>query len=460
MRDISGPVHFVGIGGIHMSALAHILLDDGVTVSGCDREDGPTLSALRKRGVEIAIGHDPSHVSDADLARVIRTVAVPVEHPEIAAASERGLPIATRAELLAEVAAPRDVIAVGGSHGKSTTTAMIAHAMRASGRDTGYVLGGETASLVPHARRGTDPWLVLEADEYGRAFHHYTPQIAIATNVDADHLDYYGDEASLREAFYQYVSTTRPGGALIVGAHSPQARALAARVERERPDLAIVRFGAGCEWNPRVRSESAQATGYTVATPHGEISGELRSPGRYQLLNVAAALSALEAAGFDVTAAAESLASFPGVARRFQLHGERRGVTVLDDYAHHPTEIAATVAAVKSRYAGRRVVVLFQPHTYTRSSYLLDGFRDCFEGVDRLWLASTYAARETPDQGLTAEQLAAQIDHRSVQFGGDVAETARRAVSEADAGDVMITMGAGNIDAAGPIILRELESAQ
>ena len=444
-------VHFVGIGGIHMSALAHILLDDGLVVSGCDRSDAPILDSLRVRGARVLIGHNEHHVTTA--TQVVRTTAVPESHPEIARALELGIPVQTRAELLSEIAAPRNVITVGGTHGKTTTTAMIAHCMRASGRDVGYVIGGEAPDFCVHARRGTDPWLVLEADEYGRAFHHYTPSIAVLTNCEPDHLDYYGSQDALEAAFLQYVETLKTGGFLVVGSDSPAATQIAQRLSAARPDVRVVTCASGHDADYAIRKLD---DGFLLATPSGEHRGALQQPGEYQLQNAAAAFAALEQAGFDLDEAVEALRSFRGVNRRFQLHGEANGVIVLDDYAHHPTEVTAAIDAAKQRWPERRIVVLFQPHTYTRTSYLLDGFRACFGGADVVYTVDTYAARDMSGEEMTSEQLAFEVAAPGAEYGGSIEQCARLTAKRAMANDLIITMGAGDIDSAGPIILREL----
>ena len=447
-------VHFVGIGGIHMSALAHILLDDGLVVSGCDRSDTPILEALRDRGARIVIGHSEHHVTTA--TQVVRTVAVPESHPEIARAFELGVPVQTRAELLAQIAAPREVIAVGGTHGKTTTTAMIAHAMRASGRDCGYVIGGEALDFCVHARRGSDPWLVFEADEYGRAFHHYSPQVAVLTNCEADHLDYYGSQEALEQAFLTYARTLKPQGTLIVGIDSELASQIADQLHAARPDVTIVRCSSRAPADYQV---STNHDTYELQTPNGAVCGSLIQPGEYQRQNAAAAIAALEAAGFDGQAAADALSSFRGVNRRFQLHGEANGVVVLDDYAHHPTEVSSAIAAARQRWPQRRIVVLFQPHTYTRTAYLIDGFRTCFAGADRVYTVDTYAARAMSGEEMTSEQLAEEIAAPGAVYAGSVAQAAARAADQARGGDLVITMGAGDIDAAGPLILSRLGGA-
>ena len=444
-------VHFVGIGGIHMSALAHILLDDGLVVSGCDRSDAPILDSLRVRGARILVGHNEHHVTTA--TRVVRTAAVPESHPEIARALELGIPVQTRAELLSEIAAPRDAITVGGTHGKTTTTAMIAHCMRASGRDAGYVIGGEAPDFCVHARRGTDPWLVLEADEYGRAFHHYTPSVAVLTNCEPDHLDYYGSQDALEAAFLQYVETLKAGGVLVVGVDSPGATQIAQRLRAQRPDVRVVTCSSGRDADYAIRNLD---DGFLLTAPSGQHRGALQQPGEYQLQNAAAAFAALDQAGFELGDAVESMGTFRGVNRRFQLHGEAHGVIVLDDYAHHPTEVSAAIDAAKQRWPERRVVVLFQPHTYTRTSYLLDGFRACFRAADVVYTVDTYAARDMSGAELTSEQLATEIAVPDAEYGGSIEQGARTAVERAMANDLIITMGAGDVDAAGPIILREL----
>ncbi len=446
--------HFVGIGGIHMSALAHILLDDGLAVSGCDRLDAPILQPLRDRGARIMIGHNESHVTTA--TQVVRTAAVPESHPEIARAIQLGIPVQTRAELLAEIAAQRDVIAVGGSHGKTTTTAMIAHCMQASSRDAGFVIGGEVADMRVHAHRGTDPWLVLEADEYGRAFHHYEPSVAVLTNCEPDHLDYYGSQQALEEAFLKYVRTLNPGGILIVGADSLLALRIADELCAQRSDIQFITCSSRSSADYRIGGDGDS---YKLSTPAGTYLGSLQQPGEYQRQNAAAAVAALDAAGFDTRDSVEALRAFSGVKRRFQLHGQVNDVVLLDDYAHHPTEVASAISAARQRWPERRVVVLFQPHTYTRTSYLIDGFRTCFAAADVVYTVETYAARAMSGDEMTSEQLAKEIISPRARYGGSIEQAALTAAADALPGDLIITMGAGDIDAAGPILLRCLGGA-
>ena len=444
-------VHFVGIGGVHMTALAHILLDDGLAVSGCDRTDAPILQPLRDRGARIVIGHNEHHITTA--TQVVRTTAVPEMHPEIARAAELGIPVQTRAELLSDIAASREVIAVGGSHGKTTTTAMVAHAMRASGRDVGYVIGAEAPDFCVHGKRGNDPWLVLEADEYGRAFHHYTPSVAVLTNCEPDHLDYYGSQSALEEAFLRFVGTLKIDGTLVVGIDSSLASEIAANLGSARPDVRVVTCSSRTDAEYRIAS---RGEAYELATPSGTICASLRQPGEYQLQNAATALAALDVAGFDLAISVEALNTFNGVNRRFQLHGEINDIVVLDDYAHHPTEVMSAIEAARQRWPRRRIVVLFQPHTYTRTSYLIDGFRACFSGADVVYTVDTYAARAVTGDEMPSEQLADEIAAPNAMYAGSVRQSAQVAADSARAGDLIITMGAGDIDAAGPLILSRL----
>ena len=456
-QPINERVHFVGIGGIHMSGLARILLEDGAQVSGSDRTDSALLERLRAKGAEVSIGNDAAHVAGADL--VVRTIAVPDENPEIVAARAAGIMVLSRAEMVARIAEGRPTLAVSGSHGKTTTATMATLILRAAGRDVGYVLGGEAPELESHARRGADPWIVLEADEYGRAFHHYQPSVAVITNIERDHLDYYGSDEGLFEAFLGYARTLQPNGTLIVGRESACARSAAERLAAERSDFALQTFALQGEatWTAHEIREDAAGTSFKLLGEGGELGAlRLAVPGEHNVRNALAAVAAASAAGAGIEAAERALAEFRGVARRFQPHGEAGGVLVLDDYAHHPTEIRATIEAARARFASRRLAVLFQPHTYTRSQYLLEDFRGCFQGVDLLFLCETYAAREDPSQGLSAEQLAAEVTEPPARYAGSLEEAPRVVAAELRTDDVVITMGAGDVDSCGPALLEIL----
>ena len=457
-------VHFIGVGGIHMSGLAHILLADGVRVSGSDLTRSHLTDRLQTLGATVSIGHDARAIGDADL--VVRTLAVPNDNPEIAAALSAGVETISRAKMVARIAADHLTIAVSGSHGKTTTSTMVVRAMQTAGLDPTYILGGESVELELHAARGRGNHIVLEADEYGRAFHEYHPMVAVITNLERDHLDYYGTDEALFEAFVTYADTLEPGGRLIIGAESPCASAVGERIAAQRGDITIERFGIGkagaanIEWIAHTLVDSADGMDFVLEGPAVPATAcRLRVPGEHNVRNALAAAAAAAAAGATIEPIVEALGEFRGVRRRFQTHGESAGVLVMDDYAHHPSEIRATVRAARSRYPGRRLVVLFQPHTYSRSKYLLEGFTQCFSDVDQLYLTDTYAAREAPEAGLSAVDLAAQIGTPGAIYAGSLTESASRIVAAVQSGDVVITMGAGDVDQAGPLILRGLETA-
>ena len=453
-------VHFVGIGGIHMSGLAEILLGDGVTVSGSDLTPSPLIERLRARGARIALEHQAGHVEGADL--VVHTLAAQATNPELVAARQAGIPLITRAEMVARVAEGLTAVTVAGSHGKTTTAAMLTVILREAGLDPTYVLGGECSNLPAHAARGHGDLAVLEADEYGRAFHAYRPRVALITNVESDHLDYYGTAAALQEAFLDYATTLQPQGTLIVGAESPCAAAVAGRAQERRPDLVVRSFGLGpaFDWAAVAVQQDERRSEFLLRHKGEEPTPvPLGVPGEHNVRNALAATAAAAAVGVDLATAGQALAEFSGVRRRFQQLGETAGVVVLDDYAHHPTEIAATLATARTRFPGRRLVVLFQPHTYSRSRYLLEGFQRCFRGVARLYLASTYAAREEPQAGLSAQGLATRIEEPPAVYAGTLDEAAKTVSEALQPGDLLIVMGAGDIEQVGPQILARLEAS-
>ena len=455
-------VHFVGIGGIHMSGLARIMLEDGVRVTGSDLVASAMTEGLIALGAEIHVGHDASHVAGAGL--VVRTIAVGDDNPEIVAARSGGIELISRAEMVARIAQGHRALTVAGSHGKTTTSTLLAFILQEAGQEPSFILGGESPDLGTHATRGRGDLIVLEADEYGRAFHEYEPSVAVITNLERDHLDFYGSDEALQEAFVVYATTLVVNGTLLVGGESPCTEQIAARLAGDRDDVTIETFGlarAGWwTWSAADIRHSSEGVEFRVL--HSDVEAgtvTLGVPGDYNVRNALAATAVALHLDIPFDAISAALGEFRGVARRFQLHGEKAGVTVIDDYAHHPTEIAATIQAARERYPGRRLVVLFQPHTYSRSQYLLEGFQRCFEGVDRLNLTATYAARERPEQGLPAIDLADRIETPKARYLGELPAAAQAVAQAARAGDVIFTMGAGDVDAAGRLILDGLETA-
>lgn len=462
-------VHLVGAGGMHLSAIGQILLARGHRVTGSDLVESDFTARLRRAGATIHHGHDARHLEgpDGSLAElVVTTVAAPADNPEIAAARARGIPVWVRAEMVQRLLDGHDVLAVAGSHGKTTTTALLAAMTLRGGLDPLVLLGGDCAELGGNARAGDGP-AVVEADEYAEAFLHYDPQVALITSIEADHLDYYGTEERLREAFGAFARRLRPGGTLLVCADSPAAAAVGDalasthRVER----YAIGRTPRGerpADWQARdLRRNDHGGMDCRVAWNGAELGTlQLRVPGRHNVQNALGALAVAMRAGVDFHSAQQAAAEFRGVARRFQLVGEAGGVTVVDDYAHHPTEVRATLAAARQHYPGRRLVVCFQPHTYSRSRYLLEEWRGCFAGADLLFVAGTYAAREPAEAGLDARALAAEITEPAATYVDTTAAAVEQIAAAVHPGDLVFTMGAGDIDALGPLLLDALGGAR
>ena len=451
-------VHLVGAGGVHLSAIGQILLARGHIVTGSDLARSDYSERLQGAGGTVYHGHAPSNLGRAEL--VVATAAASSDNPELEAARERGVQVLSRAQMVQWLLAERLVLAVAGSHGKTTSTALLAQMAVDGGLDPLVLLGGDSPGLGGNARDGSGVHAVVEADEYAEAFLEYEPEIAIINNLEADHLDYYGSEERLRAAFAAFAERVRPDGLLLVGADSEAAseigharRVAGARVER-------FGFAADAEW----RAEQLRANDLGGLDANVSLEGvglgalSLRVPGRHNVLNALGALAAAMRAGVDFKRATQAASQFTGTRRRFELHGEVRGVTLVDDYAHHPSEVRATLAAARLRYPGRRLVGCFQPHTYSRSAYLLDGFRDCFEGLDALFIAPTYAARETPDQGLDGAGLAAEITRPAARYVASLDEGAALIADAIEAGDVFFTIGAGDIDSLLPLLRERLEA--
>ena len=462
-NSIPSRVHLVGAGGVHMSAIGQILAARGHRITGSDLSASDYTNRLVALGAEVFIGpHDATHVGDAQL--VVATAAAKIDNPELVAARDRGLPVMLRAEMVQRLIADRDVLAIAGTHGKTTTTAMVSLMAVRAGRDPLMLLGGDARDLGNiNVRDGAGRLAIVEADEYAEAFLEYTPQIALITNLEADHLDYYGTEERLFGAFRRFTERVKPDGTLIVCADSPAALAIG----RERRDAGarVERYALEdetAEWRAsRIRGNDhggLDAVVHMNGVDLGPLS--LAVAGRHNLLNALGALAVSMRAGVDFHRAAAAAAEFTGTRRRFELVGEvvRDGapITIVDDYAHHPTEVRATLLAARQRYAGRRVVACFQPHTYSRSTYLLDAFKTCFEGLDALYVLRTYEARESADKGMDAAALAAEIHHPEAQYVASFEEAADRIAADLRPGDVCFTLGAGDVTELGPMILDRL----
>jgi UDP-N-acetylmuramate--alanine ligase len=452
-------IHFVGIGGIGMSGIAEVLLSLGENfhVTGSDLKRSPITDRLESMGATIWEGHSGEHVSEADV--VVCSSAVRDDNPEVLAARQRLVPVIPRAEMLAELMRLyRHGIAIAGTHGKTTTTSMIAHLMTNTQLDPAVVVGGRVASLGSNARLGSGEYIVVEADESDGSLLLLTPTIAVLTNIDADHLDFFtGGIDQIKRCFSTFANRVPFYGTIILCLDDQNVQAIIPEITRRTISYGLAAQADVSAW--QIQMDSNFGSEFKVRA-FGEEMGTMRLevPGLHNVYNALAAV----AAGLDLNlkfeVIAESLKSFRGAERRFQIKGEKSGVTVVDDYGHHPTEIKATLSA--ARTSGRRVVTLFQPHRYTRTRDLMDDFARSFYGADVLMVADIYAASEDPIEGVNSRVLVEKIErfgHRHVEYVGPVAGAATKLKEIVQKGDLVVTLGAGNVWQAGDELLRILE---
>jgi UDP-N-acetylmuramate--alanine ligase len=446
--------HVVGIGGVGMSAVARLLMARGDTVSGSDRGEWPLAAALAADGATVAIAFDATNVAGADV--VLRSSAYGDANPEIAAARAAGIPVWKREDAWRELGRGKRVVAVAGTHGKSTTTALAWTALRAGGLDPSLICGAVLRDLGTNAYAGKGDALVIEADEYDRAFLSLEPEIAIVTNIEHDHIDIFPTHDDVKEAFARFASRIVPGGWLVACADDPGAAALAARGNEDLAGRQVATYGMAPDATYRVVElvQGPDGVSFDLAGSVGPpIPVSLRLAGAYNARNAAGALAAADALGIPATAAAKSFATFNGTERRLEELGSARGITVVDDYAHHPTEIRASIEAVRARTKGR-VIVLFQPHTPSRLQAFFDDFAAALRTADDRVVAETFAsAREAADSRAGAKELAARAGGAYVVD----AEAAARALAErARPGDLVLVLGAGDIRPAGVRLLELL----
>ena len=454
-------VHIVGIGGAGMSAIARVLRGWELEVRGSDRQTSPITAALEAEGIPVYVGHAVANVGEVDL--VLASSAVPDDNVELAAARERGLRVMRRPEFLAPLTSQYDVIAVAGAHGKTTVTGMVALALLEAGLDPTYIVGGVMANLNTNAGAGTGRHFVIEADEYRRTFLALRPAIAVITNVEFDHPDCFPDLKHVRLAFGEFADNVVPGGLLIACADDPIAYAIA--VSHHANGGRIVLYGrnpeAGLTWLAKdLHTNACGGISFTVEHEErllGEIA--LQVPGEFNALNALATLCVGTELGLDWPVVAASLARFSGTARRFEVLGEVDGVTVIDDYAHHPTQIRGVLEAARSRYPGRRIVAVWEPHTFSRVRALYDAFTSSFTEADRVVLLPIYAAREQDDGTLTSEALARAVDHPDVVTASSLEEVVVGLAASSRSGDVILMLGAGNEYLAGQRLLTKLRAS-
>jgi UDP-N-acetylmuramate--alanine ligase len=450
-----GAVHFVGIGGAGMSGIARILLARGVAVSGSDRRDTPTLLALRALGARVALGHDPANLEGADT--VVVSTAIRPDNPELAAARERGLRVLPRAVALAAVMAGRRSVAVAGTHGKTSTTSMLTVAVQACGVDPSFAIGGDLNESGSNAHAGEGDVFVAEADESDRSFLLLAPYAAIVTNVEADHLDNYGDLAAVEAAFDRFLQTVHPDGFLVVCADDPGAARL-----RDVPRPArLLTYGTSEDADLRILDleVAPDATSWTAVRGDRELGRvRIRVPGAHMARNSAAALLAGLELGLPAEGLIEGLGRFGGVHRRFELKGTEAGIRVYDDYAHHPTEVRAQLVAARAVAGDGRLVVAFQPHLYSRTREFADGFGDALGLADDVVVMEVYGAREDPVPGVTGAMVAdaVPLPPGRVLFEPSWSAAAPALAARARPGDLVMTMGAGDVSMVGPEVLEVL----
>jgi UDP-N-acetylmuramate--alanine ligase len=450
MRRIN-RIHMIGIGGAGMSGIAEVLLNLGYSVSGSDIRDSAVTERLRQLGISVAVGHAGAQLNDADV--VVISSAVTEDNPELIAAREARVPVVRRAEMLAELMRYRHGIAVAGTHGKTTTTSLIASIFAEAGLDPTFVIGGLLNSAGSNAQLGAGRFLIAEADESDASFLHLQPMVSVVTNIEADHLEAYGgDFERLRHTFIEFLHNLPFYGVAVLCADDPVVTGLLDHIGRTTLTYG---FSEGADYRVVAVDKSAMTTGFTVQRPDREpLAVELNMPGLHNVLNATAAIAVACDEGLDDVAIVEGLRRFQGVGRRFQVLGElalAAGSAVLvDDYGHHPTELRATVEAVRQAWPGRRLIMVFQPHRYSRTRDLYDDFVKVLSDADMLLLLDVYAAGEAPIPGADARALAGAIRQRGLLdpiYVDDPAAVPDVLAGVLEAGDIVLTQGAGNVAA-------------
>ncbi len=465
LPDVLQRVHMVGIGGAGMSGIARILLDRGGVVSGSDAKESRGIAALRARGALVRIGHDESSLEllpGGPTAVVTTHAAIPKTNPELVEARRRGIPVILRPVVLAKLMSGYTTLMVTGTHGKTTTTSMLIVALQHSGFDPSFAVGGDLGEAGTNAHHGSGDCFVAEADESDGSLLEYTPNVAVVTNIEADHLDFFGSAEAYSAVFDEFVERLAPGGALVVCTDDPGAAALAERTGAL--GIRVLKYGSvdAPDLAGRLLSWEQQNVG---AVAHIQLAGEqhprvlrMAVPGRHMALNALGAVLAAIEVGAPAESVLDGLAGFEGVRRRFELVGTAHGVRVFDDYAHHPTEVRATLGAVRTvlEQSGRgRSVVVFQPHLYSRTAAFARDFGQALDCADEVFVLDVYAAREQPMAGVSGATVAEHVG-KPVHYVPDFSAVADLVANAAHSGDVVITMGAGDVTMLGPEIVEAL----
>jgi len=452
LSDLSGKrVHFVGVGGAGMSGLARIMASDGITITGSDVKESSVLAALRAVGADITVGHRGENSVGADF--LIFSSAISAENPERVRAMELNIPQLSRAQALAILMSESKSIAVAGTHGKTTTTSMLTVAMQSCGEDPSFAIGGTLTTAGSNAHRGTGNFFIAEADESDGSFIEYCPYGAIITNIEHDHVDYFATPQSVVNAFSAFINTISPEGFLTYCADDAGARSLGSATTHCNTfsygidDLADLHID---------HIELLPGGSMARALWHGKAIGniEIQVPGHHNLLNAAAALTAGLAVELPVSQLLSGLATFRGTGRRFELKGQVQGIRVIDDYGHHPTEITATLTAARRYATDGRVLVIFQPHRYSRTRAFTNQFASALDLADQAWVLEVYGASEKPIPGVTGMSITKLMKHGT--FEPNFLATIEAIVKEARPGDVILTLGAGDVSSLAPLIVEAL----
>lgn len=453
--DELGSVHFIGIGGSGMSGIARLFHRAGHRVTGSDVRESHPIEQLRELGIQVAIGHDAANLGDAEA--VVVTSALWPDNPEYVLAKERGLPVLHRSQALAWLVRGRRLVAVAGAHGKTTSTGMIVTGLLGLGADPSFVNGGIIEGLGTSSAAGSGEVFVVEADESDGSFLLYDTAVSLITNVDPDHLDHYGSLEAFEEAFVTFASTA--GELVVVSADDPGA----VRVSEKLVGKTVMTFGESEGADVRVVDlDLVGPVGFSVELEGRRYSARLRIPGRHNAINAAGAFAVLVGLGFDPAASLAAIADFGGTERRFELHGSVRGVSIYDDYAHHPTEVAAALSAARTVVGTGRIIALHQPHLYSRTRLFAREFAETLERyADETVVLDVYGAREDPEPGVTGALVSEKFaDSSKVSFVADWQEAARRTAEIAREGDFVITLGCGDVYRIIPQVLESLGASE
>jgi UDP-N-acetylmuramate--alanine ligase len=450
--DQLGKVHFIGIGGSGMSGIARILIGMGHVVTGSDLRDSSNVAALRELGAKIYIGHDQSYLGNPDT--VVVTSALWPTNPEYLLAKERGIPVIHRSQALAKLASSKRLIAVAGAHGKTTSTGMVITALMSMGQDPSFVNGGVINSVGQSSSSGTGELFVIEADESDGSFLLYDTAISLITNVDPDHLDHYGSIEAFHKVFADFANKSKE--LVVISSDDQGAKEVAKLITKP-----MITFGEAKEATVRVQNIKEDArVSFELVYKEEKSSAKLILAGRHNALNAAGAVATLVSLGFDFQASVIEVAKFEGTERRFELHGQERGVSVYDDFAHHPTEVQAALNGARAVVGSGKLITVFQPHLYSRTRLFAKEFAQVLAESDEVVLLDIYAAREDPEPGVTGELILNNFsDQSKIHYAPNWEEASAKAASLADSGDFIVTMGCGDVYRMVPQLLQALKKS-